>query len=429
MRSVSVGVLAMVACLCYYFLRSNRTYFKSLIWSIYSIILLAALYFFVVLVIYRIQTPEIWDFTAFYLYGKVAAGGYNFYQPENFHIVFESANLPFTHFGALVEEVVNVGFPYPPPTILYFMPLGFLSYYDALTAWTIFNLLFVIGTIYLIYSMFFKYDKLNGLMLVTILYLISSQVRSTISCSQTNLILLFLLLLMKNYSSKSYAGIFLALAFLTKPYMLIFGLYFVITHNWKAIAHFLASSFILVGLTAIIFGKETLLSYFYSNSTQRLPKWVYSEQINQSLHAVLLRANLISIDKPYVYVSIALGILSITLILLVYLNRRKQNSNIWFILLLTGLLIYPGTLSYYGALLLFVIFQIINLKEPLNLNKYSIIAIIGLFYYLNSVSVFFAICFLMIVVLIISFNQYLPFWVKALLTNNQKDNNEIIILT
>lgn len=399
----------MIACSCYYMLVSDKTYIRSRIWFLYSILFSIALYFFVSQVAGRIHTPAIWDFSAFYLYGKVAYEGYNFYLPENFHLIFNSLNLPFTDFEGLVEYVVNVGFPYPPPTIIYFLPLGLLPYKTALIYWTIFNLLFVFGSIYLVYIMFFKSEKINGLMLVTILFFIFPQVQSTIFYSQTNFIVLFYLLLMKKYADHKFAGIILALAFLTKPYMIIFGLFFLLTKKWKTLIYFITSSIFLFGVTIILFGKEPLLSYLFNNPTHRLPIEVYSEGINQSLQAILLRQNIISIMKPEIYGLISLGTLLSTTVFSIFLLKRKLYDYIWAILLLSVLIIYPGTLSHYAVLLLFIIFHFFDEKKQLGFDLYLNIPIIGIFYYLALDSVFKSMCFLLIIIILKLFWPILPF--------------------
>ncbi len=389
--------LSIVTCLGFYFFKSRPS--RKYIWISYSLI--AAIFLiFIGIGIYRIYHPQLWDFTAFYLYGKVAAAGYNFYLPENFHIVFNTLRLPFSENpGGFVDSVVNVGFPYPPPTIMYFTLLGAFSYHTALIVWTTFILIFLFGSIYLIYNMFLKEYRLKGLVLVTIIFLIFSQVITTISFSQTNFILLFLLLLMKKYSDKKFAGIFLALAIFTKPYMIVFGLFFLIRKQWKTLGYFILSSFIIVGCTMLFFGKEVFLSYIFNNPSKRLPHWVFSEDVNQSLNAVLIRLKLITIDNPVVYVYISIGLILLTAFYLFYLLKRKLYDYIWVVLLLVGLMLYPGTLSHYGVLLLFIIFQFFDEKKELGFNSYLNIPIIGIFYYLSSVSLFACICFLLIVLI------------------------------
>ena len=244
MNSLPVAILA---CICFYLLPRTKKNQRIFIWIIYSMIFAIAISLFIFKVIYRMSHPAIWDFTAFYLYGKVAAGGYNFYLPENFHIVYNSIhfpvllNIPNANYSEFVSESVNVGFPYPPPTILYFAPLGFLSYNSALIFWSLFMFIFALACIYLAYLLFLKEYKLNGLILVSVLFFIFSPVRSTIFYSQTNFILLFLLLLMKKFSNSKIAGVFLALAIFTKPLMLIFSLYFIFRKKWNIILSFILS--------------------------------------------------------------------------------------------------------------------------------------------------------------------------------------------
>lgn len=401
-NQILVVFLVILACMSYYYLISSKKVYRPYVKTVYYSLFGIALITFLLKIIARFQTPQIWDFTAFYLYGKVAASGYNFYLPESFQAVFNSTPLPFTDFKDFIEEVVNVGFHYPPPTILYFLPLGFLSYNTAFIVWSSFNLLFALGSIYMIYSMFFKQDRLAGILLVSILFFVSSQVRSTIFYTQTNFILLFLLLMMRKYSDKGISGIFLAIAIFTKPYMIVFGLFFLLTKKWKPIGYFLLSSILISSITLLIVGSETFLTYFTNNATQRLPGWVFREEINQSLHAVLLRANLITLDKPIVYTIIVAFIIGLTLLLLFRLRKQNNIDAIWCILLLIGLIVYPGTLSYYGVLLLFIIFQFFN-TSTLYVHPKLNVALIAVFYLLNSLSVFAAICFLLIVLVSISF--------------------------
>ena len=408
---LGISFLTILACCCYYYLDRVKNSYKPIIQIIYLFILIFVLYRFYSTVNYRINIFFVWDFTAWFLWGKVAAQGLNFYLPESSQIIYNTLNLPAANFEEFVDAIVNVGFLYPPPTMLYFWALGYMPLDLALKVWTSFIIIFLFACIYLVYIEFFRKDRLNGFMLASILVLILPMVNFTIVCSQTNFILLFYLLLLRKYADHKFAGVLLALAFFTKPFMLIFGLFFLLSKNWKAIAYFIVSALVISGITAFAFGIDTFMSYFFNNTTQRLPAWTFSEDVNQSLHAALLRANLISIDKPHVYLIIASIVLVATVIYLLYLQKRKQSDYIWAILLLVGLLIYPGTLNYYGVVLLFVTFQFFTTEKPLGLNLYLLIPVIGIFYYLNSVSVFASICLLLVIVVLKSLWQ---------LKNNEK---------
>ena len=394
--------LAMVSVACFYHLKDENSKYRKIVWLGYSSIFAGALLIFISSAIFRIYQPQVWDFTAFYLYGKTAALGYDFYLPEAFQLVFKSLDHPFqpADVAGFTEEVVNVGFLYPPPTILYFIPLGFLSFKTALIVWTIFNLMIVLACIYFIYNLFLEEYQLNGVFLASILLLIMAPSLSTISFSQTNFILLLLLLLMRKYSDSGISGLFLALAFFTKPYMVIFGVFFLLRMKWKPILYCIVSTLIIVGLTLVIVGTEPFLSYLLNNGTQRLPERIFSAEVNQSLNGVLLRHNLISLGNPLTYMYIVAGILIITTFYLLFLLNRKQYEHIWAVLLLVGLLVYPGMLWYYGTVLLYVVIQFLDEKKPLGFKMYMSIPIIGIFYFLSTFSVFITLWFLLGVIIL-----------------------------
>ena len=402
LHQIFSSVLIIIACICFYYLSNeNKKNRKQLIWILYSLIFVFAFALFANNVIRRLSHSEVWDFTAFYLYGKVAAAGHNYYDPQYFHSVFSTLILPPQDYSVFQVEAVNVGFLYPPPTILLFTPLGFLSYNTALISWTIFNLLFAAGCIYLIFDIFLRKYKLNGLLLVSIMFFLLLAVRETVTFSQTNFILLFLLLLMRKHVDKKYSGILLALAFFTKPYMVIFIFIFIFLKKWKTVGYFIGTSLLLTALTFIIFSKAPFLSYIFDNPSKRLPDWVFSEPINQSLNAILIRWNLINVDHPVEYTYVSLGIILPGAIYLFYLAKNKLYDFAWAFLLLLALLIYPGTLSYYGVLLLFIVSQFFDETKQLGFkNIYLNILIMGVFYLLSSVSVFSAICFLLVVVVL-----------------------------
>src|ERR1044072_6424587 len=155
-------IASIIACLCFFSLRTKKI-FPAVVWTVYTALFLYSLVFFFSKVIHFINNPKVFDFTAFFLWGKTAAQGYDFYLPQNLQLVFNSLQLPPADYKWFSEEIVNVGFLYPPPSILYFVPLGFLSHKAALLCWSVLNVLFAFGCIYLIYDLFFRKDKLKGL--------------------------------------------------------------------------------------------------------------------------------------------------------------------------------------------------------------------------------------------------------------------------
>jgi len=207
-------------------------------------------------------------------------------------------------------------------------------------------------------------------------------------------------LLTKKYANSKLGGVFLALAFLVKPFMIIFGLYFLLRKQWKQIIYFIGVMVVLVGITFALFGAGPFISYVTDNPSHRMPNEMFSESVNQSLHAVLLRNGIITLENPMAYIYIIGGMLLASAGLLYYMLKKKLFDHIWAVLLLIALLLYPGTLSYYGVVMLFVIFQFFNDDRPLGFSPAYSIPIIGVFYFLSVASVFGAICFLLAIMIL-----------------------------
>lgn len=391
----------MAICWCFYRIRGQKINIKNIYWVAYLALLAISFYLFADKVIFRLgHQEEPWDFSVFYLNGKVAAAGLNFYEPQNFYNIYKTLGYPASFYKELAPEVLNVAFVYPPPTMLYFVPLSFLSYNAALVSWTIFNLCFAFGCIYLIYDQFLKSEKLNGLILAASLFFLFSPVRATVFYSQTIFILLFYLLLIKKYSDKRIAGIFLTLAMVTKPFMIIIGLYFLLKKNWGAIVYCITSAIVICGLTILLFGQETFLSYIYNNPTHRVPEQIYLEVVFQSLYSVLLRSKVIAFNNTSTYAYITIGILFLAGMYMLFILKKRLFDFILPTLLLLGLLLYPATQSFYSALLLFIIFLFFDQNSQINFSPYVNILIVGAVYSLCTFSVFSSLCFLLSVLII-----------------------------
>ncbi len=403
-----VCFVAIVTCACYYYLKNKQASKENLVWIIYASLFAFAVVTFLGAAVIPIYEPRVWDFGPFYLYGNVAARGYNFYLPENFHQVFHTLNTPFTGNEGFTEEVLNIGFPYPPPTMFYFLPLGFMPFKTALIFWTIVNLFFVWQCISLAYKMFFKSDKINGVFLTTILFCVFLPSISTIISAQTNFILLYFLLLMRKYADHKLGGIFLTLAFFTKPYMIIFLPIFLLGKNWKAIGYFVLSSVLLVAITAAVFGTAPFMSYIFDSPFDRLPKNLLFEDTKQALIAVLLRMKWITTEKVYVFTYISIAGLVLTAGYVYFLVRKKLYDHIWATLILAALILYPNTQNTYGVLLLFIIYQFFDKKNQLGSNVYVSILLVGAFFYLSTFWVFGSMCLLLAIVVVKSLRAITP---------------------
>ncbi len=401
MKAILLGGMSMALCWCFYRIRGQKINNKNIYWVAYLALLAISVYLFADKVIFRVgHQEEPWDFSVFYLNGKVAAAGLNFYEPQNFYNIYKTLGYPASFYKELAPEVLNVAFVYPPPTMLYFVPLSFLSYNAALVSWTIFNLCFAFGCIYLIYDQFLKSEKLNGLILAASLFFLFSPVRATVFYSQTIFILLFYLLLIKKYSDKKIAGVFLTLAMFTKPFMIIMGLFFLLKKKWGAVAYCIISATAICAVTILLFGRETFLSYIYNNPTHCVPEQIYLELAFQSLYSILLRSKVIAFNNASVYIYITIAILILTGMYLFFLLKKKRYDFVLPTLLLIALLLYPATQGFYSVLLLFIIFEFFDQNSQMNFSSYFNILIVGTVYSLCFFSEFSCFCFLLLLLIL-----------------------------
>jgi hypothetical protein len=170
--------------------------------------------------------------------------------------------------------------------------------------------------------------------------------------------------------------------------------------NWGAIVYSLLTAIALSGLALLVFGKAPYLSYITDNPTHRRAPVTYYEDINQSLHAVLLRSGLISMDGSSAYMYIAGVILMLTAVYLLFLVRKKLYDYILAVLILVALLLYPGTLNFYGVVLLIVIYQFFDEKNQLGFNQYLNFFIIAIVYGLSTYFLFPCMCFLLAIIVL-----------------------------
>lgn len=345
-----------------------------------------------------------WDFFCFYLYGKLASTGLNFYDPANIEYILSTIETPFKITQEFYEAVIQVGFPYPPMTMILFAPLGFLDLGTANILWKIFVLFFLFLDIILIIRIF-KTNLPYKLHIVglTALTLIYPGTLSVISFWQTNFLLLFFLLLTINNSDNWKSGMFMAFAILIKPLAAVWCLYFIIRKKWSALISLTITGVLVTVISVIIFGFDNFLTYFTSPPTLRMPQWTYTESINQSLFAVLSRLSTkLGLGSVLDNLSIPVIVFSSILVVLTCIasyTLGKSNQKLSFLIFIPlSLIIYPGSLSHYSVLLLPVFYEILSEKEYMDLQ---ILSFLLLFLFVSGFIVSFIASFIILIVIII----------------------------
>jgi hypothetical protein len=325
----------------------------------------------------RVKQPPVWDFRVFWMYGQLLRQGANVYQPseyQRFENIFEN-NQQFT------EAVLNVGATYPPQSMLLFLPLGFWDIHAAYRFWYAFQSACLLLSIELLRRLFLAECGVWGVALVAFLIFSLQSTWSTIALGQMNfLVLLFLLLYWKDWE-RGRTGVWLALAILVKLYVAVVFLFPLLRRCWRALAWALISSLLVAVAALAALGPKTFFSYFVLHPATRLPGWVYTEHINQSLPAVVLRHVGSVKAGEWLYVVMAMLAAGVSGWLVYRLRRDDAQWGLGLVLGL-ALMIYPGTLAHYTVVLLIPLLLIWANRERIPLGVWGSAGLIASVYFL-----------------------------------------------
>jgi hypothetical protein len=316
------------------------------------------------------------------LNGKATVEGLSLYDPISFANVLSNIQLPFTLSDSFYTGAIQTGVIYPPTTMLLLAPLGYLDINTANIVWRIFVITFMVIDIILLYRIFKVHQsQWLQLLLILTLTLIFPGSRSTIDVSQTNFLILFLILLIYRDPDNWKAGVYLALAVIVKPIPVIWALYFLINKKWKPFLSFCITGVLIVLMSVIQLGFNNFMTYFTSPPVLRIPAGSFSEDVNQSLNAVFFRVSQqFGMDSVLQHMNIVVLVVSLILVVLTCtasLKLAKTNVKASFLVFLPlSLLIFPGTLTHYAVQLIPLFMSIILLKEKTSLLFFSFFLLI-----------------------------------------------------
>ena len=327
----------------------------------------------------NIKQPPQWDFRVFWMYGQLTVGKANVYDPRQYDR-FKNAFQPSAEF---VEAVLNVGATYPPQTMLLFFPLGLWQIQAAYLFWYVVQAACLIGSLQLLRKLFLDGSGVWGLALAAILIFSLRATWSTIGFGQTNFLALLFALLYWRDRQRPRGGIWLALGIVVKLYFVIVLLYPAIRQQWRVLASTAVGSFILAMASLAVLGPVTFFSYFTMHPASRLPAWVYTERINQSLAAVVLRISGQGMENTHLltqplFVALALLLTAVT----GYVVHRARHDSEWSLalVLVLALLLYPGTLAHYTVILLIPLLLIWNDRDNMWAGAWGTAGLISLIY-------------------------------------------------
>lgn len=380
---MSVFIAAMLAIS----LRDRKTNRKGA-WNFARVLTLSVIvpfgFYYIYCIFGWVQNPPEWDFLSFRMYGKVAAQGFNFYNPSFFKDVI--GDLPVGE--DFRNQTINYAFPYPPPTMFLFVILGFLNLRSAAILWYLVNFLFLIGCTFLIWLRYLRAKEIQGLGIALAFLLLLRPSFTTLHSGQTIFIVLFLFLLGLRDTSSKWTGVWWGLASVVKPFMAVLLIPLVMRKNWKSILAFLFLWSSLLFLACVAFGFDTCLSYFTLNPAGKRPSWIFSEPANQSLLATIIRLtdNATYTGSPMmnpIYWTISSCLCVISLLTILKKNAVRNDAS-FLVFLLFGLMVYPGTLSFYSVLLIVVLFELLFVVSSLRRRDWIGICIVTVLYTLTN---------------------------------------------
>jgi len=335
------------------------------------------------MILYRnLQQPPVWDFLSFWLNGQVAIRGLNFYQPAHYQMV----SLPIPPGPTFTAEILEVGFWYPPPSMILFMPLGLFDIRTGLIVWYAAQGASLAMCILLIWKAYFGRTNLAGLVLASAFVAVMAGTLTTLEFAQTNFLALLMVLLFWLDRGRKRGGMWLVIGAIVKPFLLLLVLVPILRKNVQVLLGAFMTLVVVCVLTIGLFGVETTRSYFTDNPTSRLAGFIYTEVSNQSLLATVLRLDPAGITgKPGLGYPLYIGLVILMTGLTCWLvSSLRGDSSEWGIglVLMLALVVYPASQFFYSVLLVVPLMMLWEKRDVIAIGAWGAGALITVVYVL-----------------------------------------------
>jgi hypothetical protein len=274
------------------------------------------------------------DFSQYFRGAKTIAQGINPYVVAN---------------GSLTPTV------YPPFVLFLLSPLGLLSFFWAEKLWTVFSIIALFLSVYLVFRIY-KKNIISSLGFVVLgLVCLSFPVKFTLGMGQINNVVLLLFVLSIYFLEKkkeSLSGFFQSIALAIKFYPLFFPLYFLFKRKWKVLIVTVFAFAVFYVLAFLINPK--INNYFYTNIFPTFFNNWKTAYYNQALSGFIGRsisdykvANLIRFCASafFVLISFAVIIKSLT-------KEKLQNMQLGLLISL-NLIVSSFSWQHHFVLMIF----------------------------------------------------------------------------
>lgn len=299
--------------------------------------------------------PREWDFLCFLLDAKVAGAELNLYDPASYRAVAATLGLELT--DVFQREILDVGFKYPPPTALLFLPLAAFDVATANTVWHLLIAASIVGCGVLAAWLLPAARRADALVLGVSLACCLNAAVHVQRFGQTLALLTCLIVLAVLGGGRAVSGAWSAAAVFVKPFMIAPAVLLLALRRWPAVGAGLALASGFIALSVAVLGVDDWAGFLAGRTAQSIPPEQYSQQVNQSLLGVLLRAAGATgtpASNPGVltaYAVITALLLGASLLAAVR-HAKRDFAQAYVLIVVAAMLVYPGTIHYYAATLL-----------------------------------------------------------------------------
>jgi glycosyl transferase family 87 len=328
--------------------------------------------------------PPQWDFQVFWIYGRVATEGLDFYQFERAH------ELARTLFASPDDFFLELFFWYPPPTMLMILPFALFEIHAAAAIWYACLGLAFLGSAFLLGRLFLGSHRWLGFAAALAMIMALNPTRLTVLAAQTNFVALLLTLLVFADRSRARSGVWVVLGATVKPAVAAMGLAFALRRRWNVVAAAVGTGITLVVASGVLFGVRTWVTYLTDNPAARhAPDFLWDQGVNQSLLAGVLRwmgsgGGGVPLANP-LFLALASLIVVLSCVVMAVRGVTSEEHALALAVPL-GLIVYPGTLSHYMVLLVVPLGYLWTQRARLRAGPIWIAGLIGLTVLLLNVS-------------------------------------------
>lgn len=303
-------------------------------------------------IVTNVARPPEFDFLAFWLFGHVALQYHDVYDPHFFHLLGDrlGPSYDFAH------ELLDVGCVYPPPSLMWFLPLGFV--HDprlAIALWSIAEIVVMAAALIAVARLWSDAPSALDYLVVVALALAMHGTLENMAASQ--LVYAAVLCVASGTSARTSIGrgLWYGIALTVKPFLAFLVVGEMLQRRPWTFFWALATVVALTAAVAPALGLATIIRYVGDNPIARFPPILYLEPTNQSLLAWILRLThahpvhvMVAKQLPYLFV---IGIVVASTIA-VGLRHRVEPVTAGALFSTTGLFIYPQILTFYPVLLI-----------------------------------------------------------------------------